>query len=128
MLINEYISLLTHSSVDYMSYPVIYFSTIINGLRQRHSTLCDFLLSSDPEICMCVLRLMHMAGFPPNLSTAQLTRICGVIALTFFTSIHKRVLDTGKLLHWKRDDHIILNVWETSERWHSFVCMCLFLY
>ncbi|BFZ06008.1 hypothetical protein BsWGS_09047 [Bradybaena similaris] len=70
-------------------------STIIKGLRQRHSTLCDFLLSSDPEICMCVLRLMHMAGFPPNLSTAQLTRICGVIALTFFTSIHKRVLDTA---------------------------------
>ncbi|CAL1542731.1 unnamed protein product [Lymnaea stagnalis] len=66
-------------------------SAIIEGLRQRHSVMCDFLASQDLNVSMCALRLMNMIGFPADLSTSLLTRLCGVIAMTFFSSLHMKV-------------------------------------
>uniref|UniRef100_A0A2C9LHY6 Integrator complex subunit 5 C-terminal domain-containing protein n=1 Tax=Biomphalaria glabrata TaxID=6526 RepID=A0A2C9LHY6_BIOGL len=65
------------------------FSTILEGLKQRHSVLCDLLLSANEDISMCALRLMTLVGFPDDLSISLLTRLCSVIAIIFFTSLHK---------------------------------------
>ncbi|KAH9505342.1 Integrator complex subunit 5 [Bulinus truncatus] len=70
-------------------------STVIEGLRQRHSVLCDLLLSSDQNISMSALRLMTVIGFPTDLSTALSTRLCSVIAVTFFVSLHKNSESTN---------------------------------
>ncbi|XP_055898404.1 integrator complex subunit 5-like [Biomphalaria glabrata] len=64
-------------------------STILEGLKQRHSVLCDLLLSANEDISMCALRLMTLVGFPDDLSISLLTRLCSVIAIIFFTSLHK---------------------------------------
>ncbi|XP_059160155.1 integrator complex subunit 5-like [Physella acuta] len=72
-------------------------STIIEGLRQRHSVLCDFLLSPDPNISLCALRLMTMVGFPQDLSISLLTRLCGVVTVCFYSSLHLIIESTGSL-------------------------------